>query len=117
MAVWSRALVLGSSHFNDVDSSSATSRVQVSAEYVTSTCTRIMINIISVNLLNNERMFTVKCGPINTTYAINSGRIERNRYMTGVIFGRECRKYREILFKFNLKCTKICCSSTSDHPT
>jgi hypothetical protein len=40
-----------------------------------STCTRIMINIISINLLNNERMFTVKCGPINTTYAINSGRI------------------------------------------
>ena len=41
----------------------------------TSTCIRIMINIISINLLNNERMFTVKCGPINTTYAINSGRI------------------------------------------
>ena len=35
VAEWSRALVLGSSHFNDVGSSSTTARVQVSAEYVT----------------------------------------------------------------------------------
>jgi hypothetical protein len=30
----------------------------------------------------------------------NTPNKERNRYTTGVIFRRECRKYREILFKF-----------------
>ena len=43
----------------------------------------------------------------------NTANKERNRYTTGVIFRRECRKCREILFKFKVQPR----SAVHPHPT